>query len=143
MTTDLAHLETVAAELLTIFDVSGPPVPIEYMLQHPRAHMWEEVDISLVSGSFLNLKVPYMPRMSLTRVLVRLVVNSEWGMARGLGPLALDAEAISTLARTITMPRSMVQALPPGARTPHAMSEHFEVPVLEAEKRLGELASLG
>lgn len=142
MSTDQASLERIAEALLGEFDVTSPPVPIEYMLQHPQEHMWEDVDISLVSGSFMNMNVPYTPRMSLTRVLARLIVGSEWGKALHVSPIGSDTDTISRLARAIVMPRQMLIALPPSARNANAISEHFEVPRAEAESRLREVGRL-
>ena len=142
MSNDQASLERIAEALLGLFDVTSPPVPIEYMLQHPRENMWEVVDISLVSGSFMNMNVPYKPRMSLTRVLARLIAGSEWGKSMQVSPITSDPDAISRLARAIVMPRQMLIALPPSARNAKAISEHFEVPIAEAESRLREVGKL-
>ncbi|MBW4436193.1 MAG: hypothetical protein KME04_03615 [Pleurocapsa minor GSE-CHR-MK-17-07R] len=142
MSNDQASLERIAEALLGLFDVTSPPVPIEYMLQHPRENMWEVVDISLVSGSFMNMNVPYKPRMSLTRVLARLIAGSEWGKAMQVSPLTSDPDAISRLARAIVMPHQMLMTLPPSARNAKAISEHFEVPISEAESRLHEVGKL-
>lgn len=142
MSNDQASLERIAEALLGLFDVTSPPVPIEYMLQHPRENMWEVVDISLVSGSFMNMNVPYKPRMSLTRVLARLIAGSEWGKSMQVSPITSDPDAISRLARAIVMPRQMLITLPPSARNAKAISEHFEVPIAEAESRLREVGKL-
>jgi hypothetical protein len=137
---DLKRLEEIAAELINTFDINTPPVPIESMLQHPKPDMWEEVDISKLSGGFLNIREYYSPRMSLARLLARHVIISQWGKERGLSEIMRDEDMIYAFARMLIMPASMVNSLSSGARTPSAMSVHFEVPEEDARIRLQELA---
>ena len=137
---DKTHLETVATELLDTFEIGSPPVPIETMLQYPKADMWREVDINQLSGSFISVKEHYSPRMSLARLLARHVVSSAWGKQRGLFELRQDDSSIRAFARMLIMPVGMVKALSAGARTPTTMSMHFEVPEDDARLRLDELA---
>lgn len=134
-----ALLENTAEELMRLFRVQLPPVPIEAMLQNPLPGMWEEVDISQVSGSFLNISSPYLPRMSLARVLARHIASSAWGEERGLRTVLGNSQAVSALARAVIMPRSMLDALAPAALTETTVSDHFEVPLKEAAARLSEL----
>ncbi len=136
---DLSSLETVATEVIETFEIQAPPVPIESMLQHPRPGMWEEVDITKLSGGFLSVKDTYSPRMSLTRLLARHIVNSEWGRARQMHDMIKTDAAIHAFARMLIMPASMVQALSKSARNPTTMSLHFEVPEDDARQRLIEL----
>ena len=136
---DLKQLDAIASELIDAFEIKSPPVPIESMLQHPMPDMWEEVDITKLSGGFLNIKEIYSPRMSLARLLARHVVHSHWGKARGLPDLVSDEEEYHILARMLIMPQRMVAALSSGARNPTAMSFHFEVPEEDARQRLMEL----
>jgi hypothetical protein len=138
---DLSRLEAAAAELIAAFDVSLPPVPVESMLQHPKAGMWDQVDITQLSGTFLSVRDQYSPRMSLARLLARHVVVSPWGTARNLQGMLKDDSLLRTFARMLVMPRSMVDTLSSGARNPTTMSMHFEVPEDDARQRLHELAS--
>lgn len=138
---DSHQLETIATELIETFDISSPPVPIETILQYPKADMWPEIDINQLSGSFINVKEYYSPRMSLARLLARHVARCEWGKRRGLAQLAQDDQQLHAFARMLIMPVGMVQALSSGARTPTAMSMHFEVPEEDARLRLGELTA--
>lgn len=138
---DLKQLEAITAELLEAFEISAPPVPIESMLQRPRAGMWEEVDINQLSGSFLSIKEQFSPRMSLARLLVRHIASSPWGRERGLMRLLKSDELIRTFARMLVMPHDMVVALSGGARNPMTMSMHFEVPEEDARVRLQELST--
>lgn len=138
---DYVLLEKVTTELIKLFNVDTPPVPVEYMLQHPFPSMWEEVDVSLVSGSFMILDDPYRPRMSLARLLAKEITICDWGVERGLLPFQDDKLMISALARALTMPRTMVLALSPSARIPEMMRDHFEVPAKDAVRRLEEIKS--
>ncbi len=135
----LEHLEAAAAELIEVFEIHSPPVPVESMLQNPRPDMWEEVDISQLSGTFLSIKDHYSPRMSLARLLARHIIASEWGRSRGIPNILSDDSAVRAFARMLIMPASMVRALSAGARNPTAMSMHFEVPEEDSRLRLQEL----
>lgn len=140
---DLSHLEAVVSELMAEFEITTPPIPIENMLQRPRLNMWDEVDITQLSSSFLKLSDVYSPRMSLSRMLARHVASSEWGKERNLTPLLSNGDHIHTFARMLIMPKDMILKLTTGARTPTAMSVHFEVPEGDAKLRLDELAQEG
>ncbi len=136
----IERLEAIAQEILDIFEVYAPPVPIELMLQHPRREMWEEVDPAQLSGSFLSLKDRYSPRMSLTRLLVRHIASSAWGHEVGLFDIVQNnIDHLNRFARMLIMPRDMVLGLPASNRNPTIMSNYFEVPPDDAEKRLTEL----
>lgn len=136
---DLKWLEEIASELIRTFEIHSPPIPIESMLQHPQPDMWEEVDISKLSGGFLNIKEYYSPRMSLARLLARHVIISDWGKQRNLPKIMHDEDLIYAFARMLIMPADMVKGLSAGARTPTTMSIHFEVPEEDARMRLQEL----
>jgi hypothetical protein len=138
---DFVHLESVAQELIDTFNITAPPIPIESMLQHPQADMWEDLDISRLSSSFLNIRQSYSPRMSLSRLLARHVANCSWGASRGLSALDRDEAKLYSFARMLVMPASMVMELSATARTPHLLSVHFEVPEDDARKRLEELSA--
>lgn len=137
--TDKTHLEAVAQEVVEAFEVYAPPVPIETMLQRPVNGMWEELDVSQLSGSFLSIKDRYSPRMSLARLLARHIASSAWGEAQGLDDVLTDKQLELAFARMLIMPEEMVMGLTAGARNPTAMSMHFEVPAEDAQLRLQEL----
>jgi hypothetical protein len=137
---DYQKLESVVEELLDIFEVDAPPVPIEVMLQKPLPGMWEEVDITQLSSSYLKIDDVYSPRMSVVRLLARHIVQSGWGAERGLNQIQGDAESLRVLARMLVMPKRMIANLSPGARTPTTMRLHFEVPEPDANDRLQDLA---
>jgi hypothetical protein len=133
-------LESIANEVIETFEIQSPPVPIESMLQHPRPGMWDEVDIAQLSVGFLSIKSPYSPRMSLTRLLARHIIYSEWGQARRIAEAAPSDAEIYAFARMLIMPLPMIRALSASARNPRHMSLHFEVPEADARERLTEIS---
>jgi hypothetical protein len=140
--TDLNQLEIIATELIHIFEINSPPVPIEIMLQRPKPDMWDEVDITELSVGFLKGGSPYAPRMSLARLLARHVMHSEWGVARGLEAMLKQPDGekmVYAFARMLVMPAEMVKTLSPGAQVPITMGMHFEVPEEDAKQRLTEI----
>jgi hypothetical protein len=136
---DAQKLEMITDELVGAYDIQAPPVPIESMLQRPLHGMWEELDITKLSSSFINVNDYYSPRMSLARLLARHIVGSDWGKERGLNQIAKDDEQMRAFARMLIMPSSLVRVLSATARTPEWMSVHFEVPTDDADIRLQEL----
>lgn len=137
------QLEKIASELIHTFGIQDPPIPIEIMLQRPKQGMWDEVDITQLSVSFLKTGGHYSPRMSLTRLLARHIVRSEWGADHGLEAALKGGkmdEFIQVFARMLIMPIEMIRKLSAGARTPITMSMHFEVPEEDARLRLEEVA---
>ncbi len=136
---DWQHLENIANELIKVYDIRSAPVPVESMLQHPLDDMWDEIDISKLSGSFINVKDYYSPRMSLARLLVRHIVSSPWGKDRNLSDVRKDEESMRAFARMLMMPSQMVMALSPSAWTAERLSIYFEVPLDDAETRLRDL----
>ena len=133
------HLENIVKELIELYSISAPPIPIERMLQQPHPDMWNEVDVSKLSSTFLNIKVRYSPRMSLARFLAREIAGSSWGRKRGLEGISDDDPVIHRLARVIAMPGEMVMEINPESRTPELISLHFEVPEDDAKLRLDDL----
>lgn len=136
---ELQALERIANELVETFNITIPPIPIESMLQHPKPDMWEDLDISQLSGSFLRVTEHYSPRMSLARLLARQLASSPWGQTRGLLTKIRDELTLHRFARMIVMPAPMVLELNAAARTPSLLSAHFEVPEEDARLRLEEL----
>ena len=138
----LPVIEAAIDELMAAFDVSDPPIPIEIMLQRPKAGMWKEVNLSELSTAFINVKQRYSPRMSVARLLARLACRSEWGDRHNLGTVGSTDEGLRALARAVLMPRSMLDRLAPASRTPMAVSMRFEVPEDDARQRLIDLGYL-
>jgi hypothetical protein len=133
------QLEQIAQNIMEIFEIFAPPVPIETMLQRPAANLWEKVDPSQLSGSFLSVRDRYSPRMSLARLLARHIAVSEWGRNNGLYNLIQNADALNAFARMLIMPRDMVMGMTQSNRNPTTMSTYFEVPKEDAEMRLNDL----
>ncbi len=138
---DIQKLEQVVRELIELYGVSAPPIPIERMLQHPHPDMWIDVDMDDFSSSFLNVKTPFSPRISLARFLARQIAKSDWGAKRGLKEMDGDDDAIYRFARIIVMPVDLVMELNAVSRTPQLVSLHFEVPEEDARLRLQDLAT--
>jgi hypothetical protein len=137
---DLETLEKAASELVAIYGLASPPVPIEDILQNPRADMWKRMDITQLSGTFLSISHRYSPRMSLARMLVRHVAYSQWGKARGvLEVIEQNEDLVPVFARMLIMPRSFVKGLPADERDAETISERFQVPDDDASARLEEL----
>src|SRR5882672_6411385 len=101
---DTQKLEQVVRELIELHGVTAPPIPIERMLQHPHPDMWIDVDMDDFSSTFLDVKTPFSPRISLARFLARQIAKSDWGVQRGLEELDGDDETIYRFARMIAMP---------------------------------------
>jgi hypothetical protein len=139
--TDVKKFEAAVRELNQIYGVTDPPIPIERMLQHPRADMWNDVDMNDFSSTFLNVSTQFAPRMSLARFLARHIARSPWGLKRGLTELDGDEELIHYFARMLVMPVDMVMEINAASRTPQLISLHFEVPEEDAKTRLKEIAA--
>ena len=139
MTNTRQQLEAIANEVMEAFEVYAPPVPIELMLQKPPTNMWEEVDVTQLSGSFLSVKDRFSPRMSLARLLARHIASSEWGRNRGVFPLVQEGDNLQAFARMLVMPEDMLSGLTSSNRSPSYISSHFEVPPDDASQRILEL----
>jgi hypothetical protein len=132
----LLTMDSVVEEILQAYDVDRPPIPVELMLQRPRADTWAEIDLTEMSVSFLSLADRYAPRMSAVRLLARNIIRSEWGKERGLGSLATESNLINMFARAIIMPRSLMEN---EALNQTTLSLRFEVPEEDAQERLKDL----
>jgi hypothetical protein len=139
MTEDLlGQIEAAVNDLLTAFDVTTPPVPIEVMLQRPKAGMWKEVNLSELSVAYISVRQRFSPRMSIARLLVRHVLRSEWGIKRNLSPLLTNDDAIRAFARAVLMPRILLSTKT-ATRDPAVLSNRFELPEEDVKLRLIDL----
>lgn len=136
---DIEILEKSAQEIIEMFEVFAPPVPVESMLQNPPQGAWSKVDPTQLSGGFLNIKEKFSPRMSLARLLVRHVAGSEWGRERGLFQILQKPDMIQCFARMVIMPREMILSMIPRDRNPLTIATQFEVPESDADLRLNDL----
>jgi len=137
---NIETLENITEEICESFEVYAPPVPVELMLQKPPVGMWEEIDVTRLSGSFLSVAERYSPRMSLSRLLARHIAASDWGKERGIDAILGNEKVLNAFARMLLMPREMVNGLTSNMKNPQTMSMHFEVPESDARQRLLELA---
>jgi hypothetical protein len=135
----LMTMDNVVEEILQAYDVDRPPIPVELMLQRPRADTWAEIDLTEMSVSFLSLADRYAPRMSAVRLLARNIIRSEWGKERGLGSFATESNLINMFARAIIMPRRLLEPMEKEALNPTTISLRFEVPEEDAQERLKDL----
>ncbi len=135
----LTIFERAVNDLMVAFDVTRPPVPVELMLQRPRPGMWKEVNLSELSLSFISVNQRYSPRMSVARLLARHICRCEWGATRGLGAYTENDEAMRSLARAIIMPRQMLEEGGAASRLVPILSDKFEMPEEDVERRLREL----
>jgi hypothetical protein len=135
----IAVMENAVNDLMNAFDVSDAPVPVEIMLQRPKAGMWKEVNLSELSTAFINVKQRYSPRMSVARLLARCAVRSDWGETRHLADVSGTDEGLRALARAILMPQFMLDKMNVQGRTPMNISMRFEVPEEDARQRLVDL----
>lgn len=133
------QLDRIVDELMEIFEIHTPPVPIETMLNNPRNAMWKEVNVAQLTGSFLTFTDQYSPRMSMARLLARHVINCEWGKAKNLPDMVDDDETLRVFARMLIMPAELLNVVGQAMRTPNTVSMQFEVPEDDAHKRLLQL----
>lgn len=138
--TDLSQLEHVTRELLIAYDVAAPPTPIEQILQNPLNGMWDDIDITQISTSFIQVGSNYSPRMSMARVLARHISQSDWGHQRGVDE-TLPETRLLAFARMLVMPAYLIMELDANARNAELLSTYFEIPYDDARIRLEELAS--
>ncbi len=134
----IGQIEAAVNDLLSAFDVTTPPIPIEIMLQRPKAGMWKEVNLSELSAAFINVRQRFSPRMSIARLLVRHILRSEWAAKRNLSHLLNDDEAIRAFARAILVPRVMLSTKT-ATRDPAVLSNRFEIPEEDMKLRLNDL----
>jgi len=135
----LSLIEAAVVDLMTAFDVSEPPIPIEIMLQRPKAGMWKEINLSELSTAFINITQRYAPRTSVARLLARCIVRSEWGEQHQMTTIGATDDGLRMLARAILMPRSMLDRVSAASRMPLTLSMRFEVPEDDVRKRLQDL----
>lgn len=131
--------ETIVNELMALFDVEEPPIPVELMLRRPPEGMWPEVDLAELSASFIDLSDRYAPRMSVVRLLARHVARCEWGQERGLDFVLESREAAYRFARAIIMPRNMLVPMLEEEQPTRVLSSHFEVPEEDVVQRAADL----
>lgn len=133
------QLDEIVDNLMDVFEIHTPPVPIETMLNSPRNAMWKEVNVAQLTGSFLTFTDQYSPRMSMARLLARHVINCDWGKEQNLPAMVDDDATLRVFARMLIMPAGMLKVTSRASRTPSTISMQFEVPEEDAHKRLLQL----
>lgn len=139
MTTTVRSPERTVNELMALYHVQTPPVPLEAILQQPQPGMWTRIDLSVVAGPMLEAHDIYSTRLALAQLLAHLICTSPWGSQRSLNVLAQDETALHQLTRILLMPRDLLYTLPTSTLRPAAMRALFEVPQVEARRRLVEV----
>ncbi|MCU0496597.1 MAG: hypothetical protein MUF87_04500 [Anaerolineae bacterium] len=140
MTVDhYGQLESIANELMKEFDIKVAPVPVESMLRDPKPGMWSSMNLNQLTGSFFSIRDQYSPRMSMARLIARLLINTEWGQQRELSKLITDEDSLRAFARMVIMPKSLLQTLSSGAKNAVTIRMNFEVPEEDAQQRLLEI----
>lgn len=139
---DLEKLEAIATELLNEFEVDTSPVPLEDILQNPKDGMWDKVDITQLSGSFLSLSDKYSPRMSIARLLARHLATCPWGQEHGLFEILRQGDNLNRFSRILIMPKSLVEVTSIKGQTPEQLSEQFEMPEDDVRIRLDEIIQI-
>jgi hypothetical protein len=132
----ITQMETTVNDLLNAFDVTTPPVPVELMLQRPKAGMWKEVNLTEMTGQFIDLR-RHKPRTSVARLLARYILRSEWGNVRGIGGWQGQEEITKAFARAILMPRDLLLAQ--SVREVASLSVKFEMHEEDVQLRLADL----
>lgn len=132
-------LESAVDEIMMLFDVDHPPVPIELMLERPREGLWTRADLTELTSSFLVMTDRYSPRMSVARLLARHIARCDWGDEHGLGPIFNSKTLTNRFARALMMPRGMVAQAFEDGQSHIAMLNRFELPENDFKMRMIEL----
>ena len=135
----LEQMEIAAQEIMDVFDVDQPPVPVELMLERPREGLWTRADLAELTSSFLVMTDRYSPRMSVARLLARHIARSDWGVKHGLAPVFHSKNLINTFARVLMMPRKMVTDALESGQSEIALINRFEVPENDYMIRMEDL----
>jgi hypothetical protein len=135
-------IEMIVNEIITIYDISTPPVPVELMLQRPLANTWDAANPNELSNSSTLRGSRHALRVSVARLLARHICTSLWGTERRLHEIMDDGELLRVFARALLMPRAMLEALSPAVRTPPIIAMRFQVPEDDAQLRLHDLGYL-
>ncbi len=135
----LEQLEEATDEIIVVFDVDQPPVPIELMIERPREGLWSRADLADLTSSFLVISDRYSPRMSVARLLARHIARSDWGVERGLETVYFSKELTNQFARALLMPRVMTREAAESGQSATALINRFEVPTKDFHLRLEEL----
>ncbi|MCU0476828.1 MAG: hypothetical protein MUC99_12095 [Anaerolineae bacterium] len=136
-TETLSRLEQIADEFTAAFGFTAPPIQIDETLNRPHPGMWEKVDLSQLTLSFSVRGDRYAPRVSFSKLVVRQLIPTPWGVERGLPELiGQDANLLLAFARMLLVPRALLNGLPKSRWNPVEVAGDFHVPEDDAEARL-------
>lgn len=139
---DLNALEQAADAFIAAFKITEPPVPVDELLNRPQPGMWERVDLSQLTMSFAIRGDRFAPRVSFAKLVVRQLVQTEWGAQHKLPELiGTNAEAVLAFARMILIPRAILDTIPKARWSPIEVASDFHVPEDDAEARLEMIRS--
>jgi hypothetical protein len=133
-----ADLAAVADALVALFEITEPPVPVEMMMNNPRPGLWTHTDFSQLTFSFAIRGDRHAPRISMARMIVRLMIDTEFGRKYRLPELiGISPERITEMARLILVPDILLNHLPQSEHNAIAVAMTFMIPEDDAEARLG------
>jgi hypothetical protein len=133
------QIEIATNEIMALFDVDQPPVPIELMLERPREGLWTRADLAELTSSFLVMTDRFSPRMSVARLLARHIARCDWGKEHGLLPIYSSKSLTNNFARALMMPQPMLEDALQSGQSRKAIINRFEVPEEDFKLRLNEL----
>lgn len=132
-----ADLAAAADALVTLFGITEPPVAIEMMMNNPRPGLWTHTDFSQLTFSFAIRGDRHAPRISMARMIVRLLIDTEFGRKHRLSELiGISPERITEMARLVLVPDTLLSHLPPSEHNAIAVAMTFMIPEDDAEARL-------
>jgi hypothetical protein len=135
----LQLIDLAVADILKLYDVTAPPIPVEMMLHRPKNNLWEATDPNEMTNSAGLRQSRHSLRMSVARLLVRSICASDWGSQHHLTAFGQDREALRVFARALLMPRNLLEQISEGVRTPPVIGMRFQVPDEDAQLRLLDL----
>lgn len=134
-----AELDAAAIDLLQLHGVEQPPVPIEDILRHPVADLWEP-NLGDLSQQSFDTRERYSSRPTIARLVARYVSSTAWARQRRLvDDSGFTPDEVRYFGRALLMPKSWMSALHANERDPASVRIRFHVPLPDAAERLAEL----
>jgi len=133
-------LARLAEALLQYYNVTGPPVPIERMLQKPPAGL-AGVDPSQISTIIEHGLYRYEPRLAMARLLYREIARIVTdGKALDVDiPSSVSYADVKFFARCLLMPSLWMRGLVKLGLSVEQMSVRLQVPAYALVTRMAEL----
>ncbi len=137
-----ARLEHLTAELLRLSGALRLPVPIEEVYLNPPQNLWI-TDPNWEQIYALSQDIPYQRRLDIARIVARLCGEAQWDLrVRLLGEKPFSDGEVEVFALSLMLPTGLLAGINERQRTPSSVSHIFQVPLIEATVRLGELGYL-